>query len=61
MPHNSALLIGSHSHVRPLPGRLLEDMEKLGAMEEVVAGHFRQLLSLGIQLYMVRVHNGKIR
>ena len=56
----AAARIGSHSHKRTLAGRLLNDVEKLGAMEEIAATKVGQCSATRINGHTYRIHVGKI-
>lgn len=56
MTHHLALAVGSYDHKRCLSGRMFHNVEELGAMEEVIARHWRQLHPTIVNLDTIVVH-----
>jgi hypothetical protein len=56
MADHPTLLVGSHSHTRPLTRSALNDMEELRAMEEVAVVHGRQCVSTCIDCGLILRH-----
>ena len=61
MTDNLSVLVANHHHIRPLSGRLLQNLKQPFTVEEVVSFQLRQFATLTINGRCQFIHNAKIR